>query len=206
MQGEQDCKKTPHRIRNIMVFGAVALIWFLADFFTKRYFDSTFKPGQVIAGPFLGLFRFELVHNTGAAWGMFDTATDVLGIVSLVICALIAIYALVVASRTSLRKTIALALVLAGGLGNAVSRFYPGYVVDFIDFTFMQFPVFNIADIGITCGIVLFILLVLLSLRHKDKPLAEHAHEVRGIGETVGTPSQGDGDGRSRDAADDRGA
>ena len=47
------------------------------------------------------------------------------------------------------------ALVVAGGLGNAFDRFMLGYVVDFINLTFIDFPVFNIADIGVTCGFVL---------------------------------------------------
>ena len=50
---------------------------------------------------------------------------------------------------------------MAGGLGNAYDRFFTGYVVDFINVTFMDFPVFNVADIGVTCGIVAFFVFVI---------------------------------------------
>ena len=49
------------------------------------------------------------------------------------------------------------AIVAAGGIGNAIDRFVTGYVVDFICFDFVNFPVFNIADIGVTCGILLLL-------------------------------------------------
>lgn len=59
-------------------------------------------------------------------------------------------------------EVVGLALVFAGGIGNAIDRFVLGYVVDYINFTFIDFPVFNIADIGVTCGIVLFLIGCLL--------------------------------------------
>ena len=53
----------------------------------------------------------------------------------------------------------------SGGLGNAIDRFSQLYVVDFIDFTFIDFPVFNVADIGVTCGFVLLVIGYLLATR-----------------------------------------
>ena len=58
---------------------------------------------------------------------------------------------------------ISLALVFAGGLGNAIDRFEYGYVVDMISTIFIDFPVFNVADIGVTCGIVLFVISIIFS-------------------------------------------
>ena len=59
-------------------------------------------------------------------------------------------------------------LVVAGGIGNAIDRFSQGYVVDFIDLAFMDFPVFNVADIGVTCGFVLFLVALVMEWRHED--------------------------------------
>ena len=56
----------------------------------------------------------------------------------------------------------------AGGIGNALDRFTLGYVVDFVDFTFIDFPVFNVADIGVTCGFVVFIASMLYAWRKAD--------------------------------------
>lgn len=58
-----------------------------------------------------------------------------------------------------------LGIVAAGGIGNAIDRFFTGYVVDFICFDFIDFPVFNIADVGVTCGILLLVILMLMDLR-----------------------------------------
>ena len=59
---------------------------------------------------------------------------------------------------------------VAGGIGNALDRFTLGYVVDFIETTFIDFPVFNVADIGVTCGFVLFVLGLLLSFKASEAP------------------------------------
>ena len=59
---------------------------------------------------------------------------------------------------------------MAGGIGNAIDRFAQSYVVDFIEFSFIDFPVFNVADIGVTCGFVLlFIGLILAFKNEKNK-------------------------------------
>ena len=72
-------------------------------------------------------------------------------------------------------QVVGAALVVAGGLGNAFDRFALGYVVDFIEPVFIDFPVFNVADIGVTCGFVLFLVGVIVSWRHEDRLSAELA-------------------------------
>ena len=61
---------------------------------------------------------------------------------------------------------------VAGGIGNAIDRFTLGFVVDFIEPTFIDFPIFNIADIGVTCGIILFIVSLLIHERTEAKRAA----------------------------------
>lgn len=150
-------QKTPRTSRAaIALYCAIAALWWIFDRVVKGMVDGV-PTGTVIAPDVLGLFEFKLVHNTGAAWGMFSESTVVLGVFSCLVCAAIAIYYLVLRrGRGHLLETIGLALVFAGGLGNAFDRLTMGYVVDFIDAAFMSFPVFNIADMGVTCGIVLF--------------------------------------------------
>ena len=126
----------------------------------------------MIAGPFLGLVRFHLVHNTGAAWGMFGDSTFLLGVMSLVVCVLITVYLFFLSQRPNAAQVVGVALVVAGGLGNAFDRFTLGYVVDFIEPVFIDFPVFNIADIGVTCGFVLFVIGLVL---HERKLAASEA-------------------------------
>lgn len=153
---EASGKRLPSlRLRNAAIFIPIAVLWLGLDIATKAYFNS-FAVGQVVGGPFLGLFQFRLVHNTGAAWGMFGDSTFALGIMSVLVCSALLVYLFLVARRASVLEVVGVALVFAGGMGNAIDRFNLGYVVDFIDTVFIDFPTFNIADIGVTCGFVLF--------------------------------------------------
>ena len=150
------------KMRAVALFAVVVLVWLVLDRLTKAYFEGTYELGQ--AGANCGLFRFTLVHNTGAAWGMFGDSTFALGITSSITCVLIVL----AGHAPSALETIALALVCSGGLGNAIDRFSQLYVVDFIDFTFIDFPVFNVADIGVTCGFILLVIGYLLVTRKED--------------------------------------
>ena len=164
-------KNEPTKVRrNAAVAACIALVWIVADFATKRFFDSgAFSLGEDIAGPFLGLFRFTLVHNTGAAWGIFSDATFALGVFSVAMCIALAAYLVVLDKNASLATSIGVGLVIGGGIGNAIDRFAGSYVVDFIDFTFMDFPVFNVADIGVTCGVAIFIVAMVASMLKEER-------------------------------------
>jgi len=113
----------------------------------------------------MGLVDIRLVHNTGGAWGIFSDSTFGLGIFSLIVCLAIAVFFFVTVKQTSRLQTIAFALIVAGGIGNAIDRFMQGYVIDFIEFSFFDFPVFNVADIGVTCGFALLIISMFVMMR-----------------------------------------
>ena len=131
--------------------------WIVLDQLTKSVFSGV-QPGTSLGLVLGGLVDVRLVHNTGAAWGMFAGNTALLGVFSLVVvCALVG-YFVYDRENVNLLQTIGIALVGAGGIGNAIDRFIQGYVTDFIAVTFIDFPVFNVADIGVTCGVVLLFL------------------------------------------------
>ncbi len=155
-----------NRKRALILLIVVGLICFVLDRLSKLYFNQ-FTLGEDIGGPYMGLIQFTLVHNTGAAWGTFSDSTFLLGAVSLVVCALAIFLILYFAPHCSWLLSLGGALVVAGGLGNASDRFTLGYVIDFIEFSFMDFPVFNIADIAVTCGFVI-ILVAILFFWEKD--------------------------------------
>jgi len=64
-------------------------------------------------------------------------------------------------------------LVLGGALGNGIDRIVRQYVVDFIEFSFINFPVFNVADIAITVGACLIILSIIISEKESKKDKEE---------------------------------
>lgn len=156
------------RKRNAVIFAAIVVLWLLFDQATKAFFES-FELGAQIAGPFFGLIDFTLVHNTGAAWGAFSDMTIFLAILSIVVCVLAALYLFVFAPMSSSLAAVGLSLVFAGGIGNAIDRLCNYYVIDFIRPVFIDFPVFNIADIGVTCGCVLFVVSLALEWARQSR-------------------------------------
>ena len=134
----------------------IVLAWLALDRYTKGLFAGM-QPGESL-GPILGgLVDLRLVHNTGGAWGIFAGNTLALGVFSIVVVGAILTF-FFRAQSVNLLQTIGVALVAAGGIGNAIDRFMQGYVTDFLAVTFIDFPVFNVADIGVTCGVVLLLI------------------------------------------------
>ena len=159
--------------RNAGMFALVCVAWLAFDRITKVFVDSSYSVGQVIVPDTLAILKFNLVHNTGAAWGVFSGSTITLGVVSALLCALIAAFTVYELKRGSLLEMAALGLVFAGGVGNMVDRFMYGYVVDFITPTFIDFPTFNVADIGVTCGIGLLVVILVTQIFQEGRKSKE---------------------------------
>ena len=105
--------------------------------------------------PFLpGLLQLTYVQNTGAAFSSFQGQQWLFALIFLIFTAAI--------FWEFTRKTMGftgferwcIVAIYGGGLGNMIDRVRLGYVVDMIETTFMEFPVFNVADCFITCGCV----------------------------------------------------
>lgn len=158
--------------RRFAVFIPIVVVWLVLDQASKLFFNGSYHAGQVISDPILGIFRFHLVYNTGGAWSIFSGATWTLGAFSLVVCIALTAYLALTPQRPNTGELIGISLVVAGGIGNAIDRFTLGFVVDFIEPTFIDFPIFNIADIGVTCGIILFIVSLLVHERTEAKRAA----------------------------------
>lgn len=140
----------------VLTLVLISIAVLVIDAFTKRLVSHV-SEGTLIAGPYLGIFDIRFVKNTGAAWGIFSNATFLLGVFSVVLCTGVFVYFLTTHHRMNWAQTIGLALIIGGGFGNAIDRFALGYVIDFIETTFIKFPIFNVADMGVTCGIVIFL-------------------------------------------------
>lgn len=167
---------TPLRACVLFVVTAAALL--IVDRCTKVYFDQ-FSLGEHIGGPYVGLFEFTLVHNTGGAWGIFSDSTMLLAVFSTIVSLIIAVAVIVMARKSTWLLTFAGALIVGGGIGNAIDRFMQGYVVDFINLSFMRFPVFNVADIGVTCGFVLLVITAVFFWKADDEANDDSECEVR---------------------------
>ena len=123
------------------------------DQWVKRYISLTLPLGEV--RPLLpGFVELKTIHNYGAAWSSFSGARWLLVITTS--CIVLAILALLV--RRIVRHPLGVlagCLIVSGGLGNILDRVRLGYVVDMFNFQFMDYPVFNVADICVVSGCVL---------------------------------------------------
>ncbi len=97
------------------------------------------------------VLHFTFVKNEGAAFGMLKDQRWVFMIFSTVAIIGLSIY-LFGFCRENKWVKISLAMIIGGGIGNMIDRVLLGYVVDFIDFTLINFAVFNIADSFVTVG------------------------------------------------------
>ncbi|MBN2831005.1 MAG: signal peptidase II [Candidatus Omnitrophica bacterium] len=95
-----------------------------------------------------GVFSLTLIHNRGAAFGIFKNQLYIFIFISVIAIALI--YPMFKNNKSGKLYSLSLSLILAGTLGNFLDRVFLGYVIDFLDFHI--WPVFNVADSAITCG------------------------------------------------------
>ncbi len=144
-----------------------------SDLVSKFLIDSSLGLGKSTS--FLpGFINIVNVHNNGAAWGMFSGAQTFLIVLSFVFIG--ALIWLMIAEKTKNPLFhIALGFVFAGSLGNLIDRLAFGYVRDFLHFEFWPtFPVFNIADICLTLGVILFIAYFIVAIiKNKRKKKEE---------------------------------
>lgn len=102
--------------------------------------------------PFLPhIMDFTYVQNTGAAFSMFSDQTWILALCSLLLSLALAVAVWKKFFSHPLGRT-ALTLVLAGAIGNLIDRVFRGFVVDMFRTLFMEFAVFNVADICVVVG------------------------------------------------------
>ncbi len=161
MQAEAGTPLTHAPSRRTGLVLALAAVWLGLDQLTKWWAESSLTRGESV--PLVGeLLQLHLTYNSGAAFSLGTGMTGVLTAVATLIVVVIVWQAF----RTrSLPWALTLGLLLGGALGNLVDRYLRppgvgvGHVVDFLRLP--NFPVFNLADIGITTAAGLIILLAL---------------------------------------------
>ncbi|CAI2592287.1 Lipoprotein signal peptidase [Apilactobacillus kunkeei] len=106
-----------------------------------------------------GVLSITNLHNSGAAWSILEGQQWLFSIITLVAVVAI-VYFMIKLEGRKLYLT-STTILLAGILGNFINRFLQGYVVDMFQVDFINFPVFNFADICITFGIILLFFAIL---------------------------------------------
>ncbi|XGP77851.1 signal peptidase II [Actinokineospora auranticolor] len=167
--------------RRRLVLLVAALVVYALDLVTKIIVVATLE-GEAPIRVLGGLVYLQLIRNPGAAWGM---GTGMTWVFTLVAAAVVVAIIWIVPKLRSTGWALGLGLVLAGALGNLTDRLFRapgvlhGHVVDFIS-PFAPnadvFPVFNVADAGISVGGALIVLMALLG-RDYDGTVTRRAKE-----------------------------
>lgn len=138
----------------ILYFAVIAVLIIL-DRLSKHIASGALAQGRTVDFLF-GLFRFRYVENTGAAFSSF-AGNRVILIVFTSLVIILCLFVLLAGKVKSKFASACLLLIVAGGIGNLIDRIISGFVIDFIEPMFMNFAVFNVADIFITVGAFMLI-------------------------------------------------
>ncbi len=150
--------------QRLIWFFVVLLIWLGLDLLTKYYIFHSVVPEVSQSETLIeGYLRITHVKNTGAVWGLFQGLDTILFYFNLIITPLLLtfflysiVYPSFLVSRCNVYYVTSIALIMAGAFGNLVDRISLRYVRDFLDVTIpivqYRWPVFNLADAGITVG------------------------------------------------------
>lgn len=110
-----------------------------------------------------GIFNLTYVENRGVAFGLFQNMHFVivpLNILIVVLCLVLMIKAIKSKKRLF---AFSINLIISGAIGNIIDKICYGYVVDFLEFAFIDFPVFNLADILVCTGAFLTAIIILFT-------------------------------------------
>ena len=134
----------------------------MVDRLTKIYAVNNFME-KSIDGKLINLTYLE---NRGAAFGILQDKRLVFIILTTAIVLYLLYYFVKNIKTSPMILNLSLAMIISGAIGNFYDRLIHGYVVDFLEFSFVKFPVFNVADILVTVGCALMIIYIIL---HGDK-------------------------------------
>lgn len=154
-----------------MLYIVLAVLMIALDQAVKYWAFTSLQTQQTI--PLIeNVFHLTYIENRGAAFSMFAQFDSRWIFVALAVIISVAIgVALYKGWMQNALGRWSLVMVAAGAIGNAIDRVARGFVVDLFDFRLIHFPVFNVADIFICVGAVLFVIYFLF--QHKDEEQAE---------------------------------
>ena len=160
-----------NKITSIIYGFALILISVFLDQYTKYLaVNHLMNKDDIILIP--GVLQLHYLENTGAAFSLLEGKQVLFAIITPILLILLS-YVLI---RMPQNKKYTLLnyiiiFVIAGAIGNYIDRVTNNYVVDFIYFSLINFPVFNVADIYVTCSVIALFLVILFY--YKDEDLEE---------------------------------
>lgn len=155
-------------LKAVLQLGGIAVLVFI-DYLTKEAAIKYLK-GNGTYVLIDNVFGLTYAENTGAAFSMFSSSTDLLSVFTAAALLVAVVY--MIFFKKPLVYDICIPFIVAGGLGNLTDRITRGYVVDYLHTLFINFPIYNFADCLITCCAVVIIIYLLYEIirdAKKDK-------------------------------------
>jgi signal peptidase II len=144
-----------------------ALVLTALDFLSKTWARTNLTFGAT--QPFIpGVLQLTLTTNQGGAFGLgkqYGYSMTILAFLIFTAIAIWAVFRLRAKERPTIMEQAGICCLLGGAMGNLLDRIQYGRVTDFLEFSFVSFPVFNVADATIDVGIALIFIAYLVSSR-----------------------------------------
>lgn len=155
------------KLKNKNIWSVVMIMVIIAiDQITKYFAKSALYPDK--AKDFInGFIEFRYAENTGMAFSMFSGARWFFVVLTFAVTVAMAVY-MFKKCQNNLWLYWTIGVLIAGAAGNLIDRIYLGYVIDFINPTFVNFAVFNIADCAVTLGAVSLVAYLVFDMFKKD--------------------------------------
>lgn len=179
-------KITKKELINILICLSISFVLIVIDQLTKLIAVRNLEVYDEI--PFIkGIINFQLVYNTGFAFGLGNGHQWLWAVFSVIGCIIFIFFMKKTDFKKNLLYTFCLILLFAGTFGNMIDRIFSSKgVIDFLNPAFIEFAVFNVADSYITIGAILLIVYVLFIYKddnqhkkNKNEIIEEAGEEIR---------------------------
>lgn len=148
--------------------GLLSLILIALDQMTK-YLAVTYLMGTEGIDIIPGVFKLYYLENRGAAFGILQGQQTFFMVMTIVVLiAIIYIYGRIPVSGKYIPLRLCSIFIISGAIGNFIDRTTQDFVVDFLYFELIDFPIFNVADIYVTVSTAIFVLLILFYYKEAD--------------------------------------
>jgi len=152
----------------ILIDLIILAVLVVLDQFTKLLAVNNLKDASAVA-IIRNVLELQYLENNGAAFGMLQNQKAFFVLIAVLILIVICyVIFLLPDDKKYNYLDFLLVMVASGAIGNMIDRFRTGYVVDFIYFKLINFPIFNVADIYVTVSTILLIILFLFYYKEDD--------------------------------------
>ena len=155
-----------------MIFTLITLLLIICDQVSKIAVLKYLKPiGTSVV--IKNIFSLTYVENRGAAFGILQNSRWIFICATIIILAVLIIYKIKYKPQGKIINT-SLCLLISGAIGNLIDRIFRGFVVDMLEVTFIEYPVFNVADCFVVVGAILLGVYIMFIYKEPEKEMKKN--------------------------------